>query len=439
MKVTEIIPKPTEPKKLRVAAYARVSSEKDAAFHSLQAQTDYYEKYVSNHPEWELVAIYSDNGISGTLIERPAFQEMLESCRAGKIDLIITKSVTRFARNTVILLNTIRELKSLGIDVYFEKEQMHSMSEDGELLLTLLAMYAEEEARSASENQRWRIQKQYEQGKPVSGHVFGYKLIDNKYEVVPDEAEVIKRIYDYYLSGFGYTKISKILTLDGSLSPYGKGWSSTAIVNVLRNEKYAGHLLLQKYYIEDFRTKKPVKNNGKRRKYFVENAHEAIIDQETFDAVQAEIKSRQKKYRGYNGRSMPKHLFRGLLRCGHCNHIYLHGKNSGKEIWRCPTHNKIGPAACPSKQISDDILREKTKEVLGVSEISRDLLVKKINEILVPEHKRLIYKLTDGTSVDVHWDYRSRSERWTEEMKQAARERKKSQDKEGGCEWTDPK
>lgn len=166
MKITEIAPKAKEPKRLRVAAYARVSSEKDAAFHSLEAQEGYYREYVAAHPDWELAAVFSDNGISGTVTERPAFQEMLEACRDGKIDMVITKSITRFARNTVPLLETVRELKTLGIDAYFEKEQMHSLGADGELLLTLLAMYAEEEARSASENQKWRIQKLYEQGSP---------------------------------------------------------------------------------------------------------------------------------------------------------------------------------------------------------------------------------------------------------------------------------
>lgn len=154
MRIEEIPASPKKPKITRVAAYARVSSDKDAAFHSLEAQTEYYQNYIAAHPNWELVAIYSDNGISGTTIHRPEFQRMLQDCREGKIDLIITKSVTRFARNTIILLETIRELKKLGVDCYFEKEDMHSISPDGELLLTLLAMYAEEEARSASENQK---------------------------------------------------------------------------------------------------------------------------------------------------------------------------------------------------------------------------------------------------------------------------------------------
>lgn len=193
MRIEEIPAKPKEQKIIRVAAYARVSSDKDAAFHSLEAQTEYYCDYVAAHPEWELVSIYSDNGISGTTINRPEFQRMLQDCREGKIDLVVTKSVTRFARNTVILLETIRELKKLGVGCYFEKEDMHSISPDGELLLTLLAMYAEEEARSASENQKWRIQKLYDQGKPAGGHIFGYRLVEEKFEIVPEEAEVLKR------------------------------------------------------------------------------------------------------------------------------------------------------------------------------------------------------------------------------------------------------
>ena len=195
MRIEEIPASPKKPKVTRVAAYARVSSDKDAAFHSLEAQTEYYQNYIAAHPDWELVAIYSDNGISGTTIHRPEFQRMLQDCREGKIDLIITKSVTRFARNTIILLETIRELKKIGVECHFEKEDMHSISPDGELLLTLLAMYAEEEARSASENQKWRIQKLYDQGKPAGGHTFGYRLAGERFEVVPEEAEIVKEIY----------------------------------------------------------------------------------------------------------------------------------------------------------------------------------------------------------------------------------------------------
>ena len=198
MNIREIPAKPKEKKTIRVAAYARVSSDKDAAFHSLTAQRDYYEEYVSKQPGWILVGLYSDNAISGTVVERPEFQRMLQDCRLGKIDLVITKSITRFARNTVVLLQTIRELKSLDIDCYFEKEHMHSISPDGELLITLLAMYAEEEARSASENQKWRIRKKFEQGIPTNGKMLGYRLVDGKMVIIPEEAEIVRQIFADY-------------------------------------------------------------------------------------------------------------------------------------------------------------------------------------------------------------------------------------------------
>ncbi len=422
MKVTEIAPKPKAPKKLRVAAYARVSSEKDAAFHSLEAQEGYYRNYVAAHPDWELVAVFSDNGISGTIKERPAFQEMLEACRDGKIDMVITKSITRFARNTVTLLETIRELKTLGIDAFFEKEQMHSLSADGELLLTLLAMYAEEEARSASENQKWRIQKLYEQGIPASGHIFGYRLKDGRYETIPEEAEVIRRIYGMYLSGMGPGKIAKELTLDGSLSPKNRGWSESGIKDVLQNEKYKGDLLLQKYYTPDFRTKKHTVNCGERRKYYVEGSHEPIVSKETFEAVQQEKAKRRERYRPTAHSSQKKHLFCGLIRCGCCGSTFRFIRNHRRPVWICPKHWKKGPSVCPLRQIPENILTAKTQEVLGIDGLSPEILAERIDKILVPEHHRLVFRLKDGTEAEIHWEYPSRREAWTEKKRQEARE-----------------
>ena len=422
MKITEIAPKPKEPKKIRAAAYVRVSSDKDAAFHSLEAQEDYYRKYVAAHPEWELVAVFSDNGISGTTTERPAFQKMLEACRYGKIDLVITKSVTRFARNTVTLLETVRELKSLGIDTYFEKEQMHAMSADGELLLTLLAMYAEEEARSASENQKWRIQKLYEQGLPASGHTFGYRLKNRKYEPVPQEAEIIKRIYAMYLSGMGCAKIAKELTIEGGLSPRGAGWSEWCIKDILTNEKYKGDLLLQKYYTPDFRTKKHAVNRGERRQYYVEDSHEPIVDKETFEAVRQERERRRKKYCHAPQDNQKKHLFCGLIRCGCCGSTYKFIRNNKRAVWICPKHWKKGPSICPSRQIPENILIKKTQDVLGLEDITPQILTEKIRKILVPEHHRLIFQLKNAPDTETRWEYPPRSDAWTEEKRQLARE-----------------
>lgn len=439
--IEEIPAKPKEAKRIRVAAYARVSSDKDAAFHSLEAQTEYYRDYVAARPDWELVSIYSDNGISGTTIHRPEFQRMLQDCRDGKIDLVVTKSVTRFARNTVILLETIRDLKKLGVDCYFEKEDMHSISPDGELLLTLLAMYAEEEARSASENQKWRIQKLYDQGKPAGGHVFGYRLTGERFEIVPEEAEVVKEIFNLYLSGMGYAKIARTLIERGISSCFGGTWSSASVRDILLNEKYTGDLLLQKYFREDFRTKKDRKNTGELRKVYVKNSHDGIIDRQTFQAAQQEIErrsARQMEIMAHRtvGHENSSKLFTGLISCGFCGGTYVrkytNAKSGDQPIWICNQYFKYGKAACQSQRISEDILMEKTKEILGVSELNREKILGAISRIIVPEHHCLIYELADGSTADAHWEHPSRKLSWTDEMREAARQKALKQHKEGG-------
>ena len=428
MRIEEIPAKPKEQKIIRVAAYARVSSDKDAAFHSLEAQTEYYRDYVAAHPEWELVSIYSDNGISGTTINRPEFQRMLQDCREGKIDLVVAKSVTRFARNTVILLETIRELKKLGIDCYFEKEDMHSISPDGELLLTLLSMYAEEEARSASENQKWRIRKRFENGEPWVGKMLGYRLDNGKLVVIPEEAEIVRQIFMDYLSGMGLYRIAKKLIMQKVQPDSGNVWSGTSIRRILANEKYTGNLLLQKTFVPDFRTKVSKINHGEVRKYYVENSHEAIIDQETFDAVQAELLARAaSRKRSGTEVIQPYHLFHGLILCGYCGRLYGYHRTNikkyDKAVWTCPSFYIMGKDVCPSQKIPEDILITKTKEVLGVDELNRDLLLDQVQQIIVPANHHLQYILKDGRTVDVEWRHRSRSESWTREMREAARQR----------------
>lgn len=420
--------KPAPPKTVRVAAYARVSADKDAAFHSLEAQTEYYETYIAAHPDWELVDIYSDNGISGTIINRPEFQRLLMDCRAGKIDLVVTKSITRFARNTVVLLATIRELKSLGIDCYFEKENMHSISPDGELLLTLLAMYAEEEARSVSENQKWRIKKRFEKGEPWKGRMLGYRLGEGKLEIVPEEAEIVRQIFSDYLSGMSMLAITKRLNAQGIPSPLGGTWSRMSVRHILANEKYTGDMILQKTYCPDFRTKKKMINRGQVTKYLVTGSHEAIISKEDFETVQERL--RQNSTTNHQAKSNEPRLFAGLIRCGYCGGSFAHRYNNSiykRPVWVCRRNNEFTKAACPSQSIPETILIEKTREVLGLNAsdaLDRELLLSKIEKIVVPEHHKLVFYLKDGTTtVSVEWQYKSRSESWTPEMREAARQK----------------
>jgi site-specific DNA recombinase len=241
----------------RVAAYARVSSEKGEALHSLSAQISYYNEYISNHIGWEFAGVYADEGISGTKDSRPEFQRLLADCRKKRIDLVITKSITRFARNTVTPLDTIRELKLLNIDVLFEKENLHSLGANGELMLTLLAMYAEEEARSASENQKWRIQKMFEEGRPNTGRMLGYCLKDGQLTIIPEEAEIVRMIFDDYLSGMGRLAIAK--KLNAIHVPTVRGcddWREGSIYRILHNEKYTGDMILQKPTLRIFERRK---------------------------------------------------------------------------------------------------------------------------------------------------------------------------------------
>ena len=416
----------------RVAAYARVSSGKDAMLHSLSAQISYYNSYIGKRGDWEFSGIYADEAITGTKETRPEFQRLLEDCRSKKIDMVITKSITRFARNTVTLLQTVRELKLLGIDVYFEKENIHSLSTDGEFMLTILASYAQEESRSVSENQKWRIRKMFEQGRPNTGNMLGYRLIDGKLYIVPEEAEIVKTIFADYLSGMGRIAIIKKLNDAGISTRSGAIWRECTLYRILRNEKYSGDMLLQKTFSLDHLSKKKQINRGELPMYQVIDSHEAIIDKVTFAKVQFEIERRAVKF-CYKPQPKKQYLFTSLISCGQCGKHYRRKQtNAGtkyiKPVWICDTFNTSGKNYCPSQQIPESILLEKTTEVLGTTELDIDLLKKSISEIQIPGHNRIEYIFKDGRSVEVTWKNPSRRDSWDEAKRQAARERKLSID-----------
>ena len=337
-------------KRKRVAAYARVSSGKDAQLRSLSVQISYYNEYIGNRGDWQLVKIYADEAMTGTRDDRPQFQQLLTDCRAGKIDMVITKSVTRLARNTLTVLNKARELKTLGIDIYFEKENIHTMSSDGELMLTLLATFAQEESWSASENQKWRIRKKFEQGYPNTGNMLGYYLENGVLRVIPDEAEIVRQIYADFLSGMGINAIAKKLRRMEVPTKRGSEWNKMTVRHILRNEKYAGDLLLQKTYRLDHISKKQMINHGELPMYSVSNAHEAIIDRDTFEQVQQELMLRSEKCHSHHVTS-EAHLFTSMIRCGLCGR-HLHRKLASsskkyapKPVWFCTTAMNYGKNA----------------------------------------------------------------------------------------------
>lgn len=402
-------PAPPAPKLTRVAAYARVSSGKDAMHHSLSAQVSYYSDMIQKHPGWTYAGVYADEAKTGTKDSRENFQCLIEDCQQGKIDLVITKSVSRFARNTVTLLETVRQLKELGVDVFFEEQNIHTLSADGELMLTILASYAQEESRSASENQKWRIRKNFREGKPWNGVMLGYRQQNGKYIVVPEEAEIVWRIYTEYLDGKGLETIVNGLNADGVLTQKGFVWHKSPVSRILRNSNYTGNLLLQQYYSENHITKRKCVNDGELPKYAAADTHEAIVSPETFAAVQEEIARRTKKYTPKPPQK-ERYPFTGLIVCAKCGKHYRRKVTATGPVWICSTYNSKGKAACPSKQIPEPILMD----------LTADMALGDITEICAEDGNRLVFSFADGHKSVKQWHDRSRAESWTPEMRQTA-------------------
>lgn len=405
--------------KKRVGAYARVSSGKDAMLHSLSAQVDYYSRLIRRNADWQYCGVYADEAYTGTKNERPEFQRLLADCRSGKLDIVLTKSISRFARNTVTTLETIRELKLLGVDVWFEREKIHSLSEDGEFLLTLLSSFAQEESLSTSENQKWRVRKNFREGKPTPTKITGYELVGDTFVVIPKEAETVQLIFDLYLSGLGKPAIAKELNARGILSKKGGQWNESVIGKILTNEKYIGDMRLQKTFISDHISKRQVINDGQLPQYYVQDAHEAIIDRDTFAKVQAEIRRRAEKHTP----SKPQqedYLFTGKIVCEQCGKHYRRKISENKVVWICATFNRLGKAHCASQQIPEQVLFD-----LVDSE--------PFSQLRIPEANTVIIVRPDGSEITKHWQT-SRRDSWTEEMRIAAskkaKERKETWQKE---------
>ena len=413
--VTKVAQIPKLQRKKRVAAYARVSSGKDAMLHSLSAQVSYYNDLIQKEDGWEFVGVYSDEAITGTKEARPGFQQMLEDCRNGKIDMLLTKSISRFARNTVTLLETVRMLKALGVDVFFEEQNIHTMSADGELMLTILASYAQEESLSVSENQKWRIKKNFEEGMPWNGRMLGYRMRDGQYYIIPDEAELVRRIYREYLGGWGPNRIAAGLNEDDIPTPmHGSIWHPQTIAKILRNYCYTGNLLLQTTFCENHITKRMLKNTGQRPRYLAEDTHEAIIPMDEWQAVQSEIERRASRHK-VTPPAKPTFFYTGLIQCAKCGKNYRRKTTATRVVWICATFNTRGKKYCASKQIP-----EATLDAL-VSEVTKN--PSDIQKIIADDGNTLHFHLADGSVVTRAWDDRSRSESWTAEKREEARQK----------------
>ena len=331
-------------KKRRVAAYARVSTDKEEQENSFEAQVSYYTQKIQENPQWVFVEVYADEGITGTSIKkRDGFNRMIEDALAGRIDLILTKSVSRFARNTVDSLTTVRKLKEKGVEVYFEKENIYTLDSKGELLITIMSSLAQEEARSISENTSWGRRKQFADGKysmPYSIFL-GYDKGPNGELVINEEqAVIVRRIYDDYLSGLSPKAIAKRLTEDGIETPGHKTvWHDSTVKSILTNEKYYGAAILQKRIVTDFLTKESRLNTGELPKYYIAQDHEPIVPPEKFRMVQDEMQRR----RDAGGHAQCVSIFSSRIICGDCGGFY------GRKVWHSSTNYTAWHWHCNNK------------------------------------------------------------------------------------------
>lgn len=400
--------------KRRVAAYARVSTDSDEQLSSYAAQVDFYTQHIRSNPEWEFVDVYTDEGISGTNTKkRDGFNRMIADAMEGKIDLILTKSISRFARNTVDTLTTVRKLKEKKIEVYFEKENIYTLDAKGEVMITIMSSLAQEESRSISENVTWGIRKSMADGKFSLAYkcFLGYeKGEDGLPKIVEEEAKIVRKIYSLFLEGYTVRMIADYLTKQGIPTPKGKKkWCVSTVMSILTNEKYKGDALLQKTYTADFLTKSVRKNQGEVPQYYIENSHPAIIDPKTFELVQTEIERRRPNRHKLHRNS----LFAAKIICSDCGGFYgrkvWHSNSKRKKyIWRC-NEKYEGEETCNTPNLTEpeiesafivafnEVLGEKEKYIQRFTELLPLLadtsnLEKKLAEAN-EQHSSLIAKL----------------------------------------------
>lgn len=397
-KISRIEPKlPVIQARKKVAAYARVSRDTERLMHSVSAQVSYYSTLIQKNPEWEYAGVYADMGISGTdTAKRSEFLRMLADCEEGKIDIILTKSISRFARNTVDLLETVRHLKNLGIEVRFEKEHINSLSEDGELMLTLLASFAQEESRSISENVKWGVRKRFQSGEigAANKHILGYRYDDGlrKYVIIPEEAEAVRWMFQMYIDGVSLREIAGSMNKAGIRTTLGNDFQEASVRQLIFNEVYAGDIRRQKCYMADPITKMKVKNCGELPQYYMVDCHEAIIDRETYTKIRAEMERRA-------GLINPTYPFTGKIKCGICGQNFTRrkGTTKGKEYvsWFCRAKKEVG-MTCRSHNYSEKKLMEICAGLMGTGSFDGAAFEKSVRFITALPDGSLEMQFLDG-------------------------------------------
>ena len=399
-----------ENKGLRVAAYCRVSTSGPEQLLSLEIQIKTYTKMIRSHPDWIFAGVSYDVESGLRRSGRNGLDKMLRRAAKGKIDYIITKSISRLSRDTLEVLKIIRFLRERGINMYFENEKLDSVNADKEFEITLRGMLAQDESRNTSENIQWGFQRKFEKGDIFTKYknFTGYTCVDGEIVIVPEQAEVVRKIFDLYLQGLSLGQIKIYLESQGIKTVTGKEiWDTKAIQKMLKNEKYKGDTMLQKTFTEDFMTGKKSKNIGQRNKYYVRDSHPAIVSAEVFDMVQEEMVKRARivsKEDGmveisgskYNG----KYLLGNLIACGDCGASYRRRTERGKVVWRCATRIEKGKEACSHSPTLDEewIKRILCEAVCQSGVYDEGIIRNKVNKVQIFDAFILIFR-NNGSQV----------------------------------------
>ena len=393
--------------KLRVAAYCRVSTDSDEQATSYDAQVEHYTNFIQKNEEWEFAGIFADDGISGTNTKkREEFNRMIAECMEGHIDMIITKSISRFARNTLDCLRYIRQLKEKNIPVFFEKENINTMDSKGEVLLTIMASLAQQESESLSKNVKMGMQFRFQKGEVHVNHnrFMGYTKDEDGHLIIePAEAEIVKRIYREYLQGASLKQIGDGLMDDGILTAAGKAkWRPESVKKILKNEKYIGDALLQKTYTVDVLTKKRVKNNGIVPQSYVENSHEPIIPRDLYMQVQEEMLRRANLHSGANRKKRvysSKYALSSIVYCSKCGDIYrrIAWNNRGKHstVWRCVNRVEHGPDCCDAPTVQEEELQNAVVKAINTALGGKDEMLTALEKNIA-----MVLALEDETSME---------------------------------------
>lgn len=355
---TRVIAPTVVPLKTRVAAYCRVSTDNDAQLDSLENQIESFQRRITKHADWELVKIYADEGISGTSAKkRPQFMEMMSACKEGKIDRIITKSISRFARNTLDCITYVRELKAYGVSIIFEKEDLDTANSISEMMLSIMASFAQEESRSISENLKWGVRKRFEEGIEPRIPLYGYRHTEKEpFQIFPEEAKIVREIYERYVHGEEPSLILSDMIKKRIAAPSGGKWNRLQLDRMLTNEKYAGDSVMQKTFVVDHLSHKQVKNRGELAKFYLKDAHAAIVDKHLFEQAQTIRGMRHSK----GGNST--YPYGEMLKCPHCgktlvqgsvNNFYINGRTIENGAWGC-----YGEGGCNNYLLIRNVLDE---------------------------------------------------------------------------------